>query len=89
MNLPPGHIPAWVDKARLCIEVSMHEDTVDALIREGKLPPGKKIRGKYLWRWADVDKWLDQGGPTPQNSPSADAERIRDATRRLSQRASR
>jgi hypothetical protein len=49
LALPRGHVPAWVDKARLCAETCLSPDTVDAWVRLGLLPVGRKRGGKTMW----------------------------------------
>jgi hypothetical protein len=87
MRLPPNHVPAWVDKARLCVETCASTDTVEEWVRRDILSAGQKRGGKLLWRWADVDKWLQQGGANGQEVADLDAEGMRAATRRLSRKA--
>lgn len=88
MNLPPDHVPAWVDKARLAAEISASQDTVDAWIKQGLLPAGERRGGKTLWRWKEVDQWLVRGGPESAQSraPGDAADRIRQATLRAIQK---
>ena len=88
MNLPPDHVPAWVDKARLAAEICASQDTIDAWIKQGLLPAGERRGGKTLWRWKDVDLWLARGGPESSVShPLGEAaDRIREATRKAVRR---
>jgi predicted DNA-binding transcriptional regulator AlpA len=60
---PRGWVPAWVDKATLCRETCLSERTVDAWVLQGLLPPGRPRGGKTMWRWSEIDEWLDRGGP--------------------------
>lgn len=79
------HIPAWVDMARLCREICSCPSSVDILVRDRKLPPPKRLRGKFLWRWKDVDAWIEAEGPPGEESVSLEA-RIRDETRQALRR---
>ena len=54
---------------------------VDAWVKLGLLPPPKKRGGKLMWRWAEVDRYLENGGAKEQCSADAQAEAIRHATR--------
>src|SRR5215469_9269797 len=82
MNLPPDHVPAWVDKARLCAETCMSSDTIDTLVKQGKLPPGDRIGGKFLWRWKTVEEWLANGGKAPSVSHGNAADLLREEIRK-------
>ena len=82
MTLPPDHVPAWVDKARLCVETCLHENTVDAWVRMGLLPPGRKRAGKLLWKWIEVEEYLERGGRDAESSLNPDADKVAAATQR-------
>lgn len=73
------HIPAYVDKDRLCLELCISQHTVDAWTRQGILPPPRDKGGKRLWKWSEVERRLDGDGVPP--SVDATAEEIRHATR--------
>ena len=75
-------IPAWVDKATLCRETCLSDRTVDAWVRQGLLPPPRTRGGKLMWRWTDVDAYLDRGGKDAPASPETQQEAIRVATER-------
>jgi hypothetical protein len=83
VNLPSNHIPAWVDKARLAAEISGSVDTVERWVRQGLLPKGVNRGGKTLWKWKEVELWLEKGGP-PEAGSELDAESMRQAMNRLS-----
>jgi predicted site-specific integrase-resolvase len=74
--------PPWQDKATLCAHTCLSENTVDAWVKMGLLPPPRKRGGKLMWKWSEVDRYLENGGADVQSSPDAMAERIRDATRK-------
>jgi beta-lactamase class D len=78
-----NHIPAYVDMTRLCRELCLGESTVDAWMRIGKLPPPKVSDGKRLWKWIEVERTLDGWEQKTQESGGSQAERIRNATRRI------
>ena len=77
------HIPAYVDIARLCRELCLCESTVEAWMKNGKLPPPKVSDGKRLWKWIEVERALDGWEQKTQEFGGTLAERIRDATRRI------
>jgi predicted site-specific integrase-resolvase len=76
-------VPAYVDTPRLCQELSICERTVDAWVRQGLLPAPRQRGGKRLWKWIEVEQYLDNGAPGMAASADSEAERIRDATRQL------
>lgn len=75
----PDFIPPWQDMVTLCAHICATPNTVDAWVSQGILPPARKRGGKLMWKWAEVDEYLSNGGG---RSPDALAERVRDATRR-------
>jgi hypothetical protein len=63
--------------------------TVDAWVRQGLLPPPRLRGGKLMWRWSEVDQYLDHGG---EAVPDTDAtatkqESIREATQKAIRKA--
>lgn len=62
-----GHIPAWVDRARLMKETCLSERCVDNWVRDGLLPPSRLRGGKLMWEWKEVDDYLRHGGPSVQS----------------------
>lgn len=41
-------------------KVGFKHTKIYALIREDKLPPGKLIYGKRLWRESEIDAWIER-----------------------------
>jgi hypothetical protein len=76
-------MPAYVDIARLCHELSITERTAYAWVKQGIIPAPRQRGGKHLWKWKEVESYLDDGAPGVQPAADPEAERIRDATRRL------
>jgi predicted DNA-binding transcriptional regulator AlpA len=79
LNYPPP----WQTKAVLAEHISVSERTIENWVQQGKLPPPRRIGGLLLWRWSEVEKFLDNGGA---NVPDGDAtstmqERIYASTR--------
>jgi predicted DNA-binding transcriptional regulator AlpA len=85
MTLP--YPPPWQDKATLCEHLCLGDTTVDDWVKRGVLPPPRKRGGKLMWKWMEVDQWLDRGGATAQDSEISAEERIRLATERRNQHA--
>src|ERR1700682_5526562 len=44
-------VPPWQDKPTLCMCLCLSENTVDAWVRQGLLPPPRKRGGKLMWKW--------------------------------------
>jgi hypothetical protein len=76
-------VPPWQDKATLCMCLCISENTVDTWVRQGLLPPPRKRGGKLMWKWNEIEKYLE--GDEPQ-SPEQLAESIRNATRQATQK---
>lgn len=80
-------VPAYVDVARLCRELCICERTAEAWVRQSILPAPKLRGGKRLWKWMEVERYLDDGGPSVSPSADAEAERVRNVTKRLAEEA--
>jgi len=74
-----------MDIATLSAHICLSENTIEKMVRQGTLPPPKQPGGKRLWKWKDVERYLE--GEQDDVSPSPDdvAERIRNATRSAAQ----
>jgi excisionase family DNA binding protein len=70
---PPPYQDAKTLARNLCCSVS----TIWKWVHEGHLPAPRRIGGKTMWRWEDVDNCLTGRQGTPDDL----ANRIRDATR--------
>jgi hypothetical protein len=66
----PGFIPPYQDSATLCAHLCISDGTLDAWVRQGLLPPPRRIGGKRLWKWSEVVRQLDGDG-TGTESPQA------------------
>lgn len=74
------HPPLWMDLTTLCVNICASERTVDAWVAQGFLPAPRKVGGKLMWKWSEVDEYLTNGGAS--RSPDAKADEIRNGTRR-------
>lgn len=73
-------IPAYLDRQALARHISKCPKTVDIWVRLGKLPPPKP---SGLWKWTEVEHYLDHGSDTTSDSPSPfTPEAIRASTER-------
>jgi predicted DNA-binding transcriptional regulator AlpA len=79
------HLPPWQDIAHLTHNLCISERTVDAWVKQGFLPPPRLIGGKRLWKWKDVERYLEGEHESVSASPDALAGEIRDATRKALQ----
>lgn len=75
------HVPAWVDKATLCRETCHSDRGIDLWVQQGVIPPGRMRGGKLMWRWSEVDGWLDRGSPEGQSVEDQIRQRARDVRR--------
>lgn len=74
-DTPEHHIPAYLDIGRLCQELCVSERTVDAWVKQGTLPPPRQKGGKRLWKWKEVERYLDG------DEPATEADEVRNATK--------
>jgi hypothetical protein len=72
--------PPWQDVATLCEHICVSTTTVENWVVQGILPPPRKRGGKLMWKWDEVDAYLTNGKVA--GSPDAEAERIRNGTRK-------
>lgn len=77
-------IPPWQDMPTLCAHICATPNTVDKWVFDGILPLPRKRGGKLMWKWSEVDHYLTSGG---EQSNDAEAERIRNGTRRAAEEA--
>ena len=82
MTLP--YPPPWQDISTLCEHISIAPSTVDLWVKRGLLPPAKLRGGKRLWKWTEVEKYLE-GEDEQAKTPDDQAEGIRNATRQALQ----
>jgi predicted DNA-binding transcriptional regulator AlpA len=82
MTLP--YPPPFQDLPTLAEHICAGESTIENWVRLGIFPPPKKVGGKRLWRWKDVERHLAAVGELLASSPDEEAQRIREATRAAS-----
>jgi hypothetical protein len=68
--------------AWLCANLDTSERTIEAWVKEGWLPPPRLIKGKRLWKWADVEAYLE-GRAGPSLVSGDELERIRNAAKTI------
>lgn len=69
--------PPYQDVTTLAGNLSICTATVDNWVQRGILPPAVLRGGKRLWKWSQVEEWIDRG-PTLVRQ----VEDIRENTRR-------
>jgi predicted site-specific integrase-resolvase len=57
MTLP--YPPPYQDRKTLAEHLCLCEDTVEEWVKLGLLPAPRKKRGKRLWKWAEVERYLE------------------------------
>jgi hypothetical protein len=82
----PTFIPPWQDAPTLCAHICISEGTLDNWVRLGVLPPPKPVGGKRMWKWTEVERYLENVDGVVPSSPSAEAQRIINATREAATR---
>jgi predicted DNA-binding transcriptional regulator AlpA len=74
--------PPWQDISTLCGHTCLSEATVDKWVKLGLLPPPRQRGGKRMWKWSEVNAYLENGGNDVPVSQGSDVEQVREATRR-------
>jgi len=69
-----------MDISTLCEHICVCQSTVETWVKQGVLPPPKMRGGKRMWKWKDVDSWLDGNAPGAASYKSAE-DLIRTATK--------
>jgi predicted DNA-binding transcriptional regulator AlpA len=78
MTLP--YPPPFQDLATLAEHICAGESTIENWVRQGLFPQPRKIGGKRLWQWKEVERHLAAMNETSA-SLSDEAQRITEATR--------
>jgi predicted DNA-binding transcriptional regulator AlpA len=78
MTLP--YPPPVMDLRTLAEHICTGESTIEHWVRTGLFPAPRKIGGKNLWRWKDVEKHLAPAPADGAASPLPTAEEITRAT---------
>jgi predicted DNA-binding transcriptional regulator AlpA len=79
MTLP--YPPPWQDLATLAEHICAGESTIERWVKEGIFPAPRKVGGKNLWSWKQVEKHLARSDELTASSED-ELERIRNAARR-------
>jgi hypothetical protein len=84
MNDMTTRIPPYQDISHLSENLCLSTRTVEIWVKQGLLPPPKNKGGKRLWKWTEVERYLDGSEGQGLNQEIED---IRNETRRQASRA--
>jgi hypothetical protein len=73
--------PPFQDLATLSKHICTGESTIENWVRTGVFPAPKKVGGKRLWQWKEVERHLAKGANPDTPCLDAQAEAIRNATK--------
>jgi hypothetical protein len=74
--------PPFQDLATLSEHICTGQGTIEHWVQLGLFPPPKKIGGKYLWSWEEVERHLSHAEETT-TAPGDEVLRIKEATRKI------
>lgn len=57
----PALWPDYMKRETLAKRLNLAAGAIDQLVTRGLLPPPITVGDALLWRWADVDSWLQRG----------------------------
>ena len=60
-------VPPYQDIATLTANLSISPRTVDVWIKQGRLPPPVTRGTKRLWKWSQVEQYLDGANVNDQD----------------------
>jgi predicted DNA-binding transcriptional regulator AlpA len=68
-------IPPWIDMEMLSWAICASPSSIENYVAQGKLPPPRRLGGKRLWKWSEVEARLTNGDSVPKLGGLADAVR--------------
>lgn len=71
-----GFIPPFQDLATLSRHLCCGESTIENWVRAGLLPPPKRVGGKRLWVWKEIERHIAGTGDPSALSTDQLAEKI-------------
>jgi hypothetical protein len=85
MSLP--YPPPYQDLATLAAHICASESAIENWVKLGLFPAPRKVGGKRLWSWREVENHLAANKQLTASSPDELAERIRHGTQQAISRA--
>jgi hypothetical protein len=79
MNLP--YPPPYQDLATLALHICAAESTIENWVRLGLFPEPRKVGGKRLWSWKEVERHIAGTEELTGKSTDELADRIKNGTR--------
>lgn len=70
--------PPFMSLAVLAKHICVGEATIERWVKEGLIPRPRKIKGKNLWWWKEVEKHL--AGDAAESAPSSPSRKPGDIT---------
>jgi predicted DNA-binding transcriptional regulator AlpA len=83
MSLP--YPPPYQDLATLAAHICAAESTIENWVRIGIFPQPRKVGGKRLWQWKEVEH--AKMNEAANSLPDEEAQRITEATRAAASRS--
>lgn len=75
--------PRYVGLDTLARMIDTGASTIEGWVRVGQFPQPRKVGGKRLWSWKEVERFIEH--PTDNVLPIEQGRDIREATKRVSQ----
>jgi hypothetical protein len=85
MSLP--YPPPYQDLATLALHICAAESTIENWVRLGLFPEPRKVGGKRLWSWKEVERHIAGTKELTAASPDELAERIKNGTKQAVSRS--
>jgi len=85
MSLP--YPPPYQDLATLSKHICASESAIANWVRHGLFPQPRKVGGKRLWSWSEVESHLAANKQLVAASPDELAERIKNGTKQAISRS--
>lgn len=79
--------PPFQDLRTLAAHICVGESTIENWVKMGLFPQPRKVGGKRLWQWKEVERHLARMTDATASSPDDEAQRIREATRAAATRS--
>jgi excisionase family DNA binding protein len=81
--------PPWQGIRTLAANLDLSRRTIEAYVKEGKLPAPRMLGGKRLWNWSEVEDCLHGRASEVASEPDDLAERLYQGARAEAERSRR